>query len=49
MFALDEINANSGIFDYIDTAKVCTDILLQLINNILDSSKSEAGTLEIDP
>jgi len=34
---------------YLSTARTCTEILLQLINNILDSGKSDIGTLEIEP
>ena len=29
------------------TAQICGDILLQLINNILDTAKADIGTLEV--
>lgn len=37
------------MIDYLQNSRTCTDILLQLINNILDSGKSDQGTLEVDP
>lgn len=36
------------MIDYLETSKVCSEIILSLINNILDSGKSDLGSLEID-
>jgi len=35
--------------EIIKTAKVCGELLLQLINNVLDTGKSDLGKLEISP
>jgi len=37
------------VIELIKTSKMCGDLLLQLINNILDSGKAEIGTLEVQP
>jgi len=35
--------------EIIQSAKVCGELLLQLINNVLDTGKSELGSLEVSP
>jgi signal transduction histidine kinase len=37
------------IYETIESANICGEILLQLINNILDTSKIQSGLLEINP
>jgi len=44
--ALQE-NIPPHLYEMINTSKVCGDILLQLINNILDSGKADSGMLEV--
>jgi len=42
-------NSNHKISSYLQNASVCSEVLLHLINNILDSGKVEVGELEITP
>ena len=46
--ALQEM-PSKAVCKYLETGKICTELLLQLINNILDSGKAELGTLEVNP
>lgn len=44
--ASQEVKEKS-VLKYLKTAQVCGDILLQLVNNILDTAKADLGNLEV--
>jgi signal transduction histidine kinase/CheY-like chemotaxis protein len=44
-----EEDLEQGVLEMVRTSKICSEYLLQLINNILDSGKAEMGSLDISP